>query len=807
MRDDLEFIEGLTADPDWHGLLVVATARPSIGARVDADWTRLELAPLAGRDAHALVDALVGDALPAELLERIVARSDGNPLFIEELLRTWVSIGTLDRPDPGGRWRLTAPATDIPLPTTIQSIYASQLDDMSGEARLAARRAAVAGRRFPIDVLPELGTADSAAAVAELGRRAVVSGPQGDALLGDTYGYRHALVRDAAYASLARAERADLHVRLAAWLEDVAGIDAGLIAAVIGGQYADALANASALTATVGAGLSRSDVAERAATWLERAGDRAIATAAYDAARADLGRAVELTPEDDAPALGRRLTRLGDSFAGTGSLDLAVDAYQRAVSTLEAALVERAPQRAAGDPARRSLAAAARALGHARFEQTRFAEAVAVADRALALVGDDEGRRLPLELLALEARNALSNDPSSLLAEAARLRDRAGAQGDPDLALAAMHTEVRIRSEVGQATSEDFRALADRFEERGRWREATSALVNAMKLAVDDETFGSVAGRAAVSADAHGLRESQVWIALLRAERDLVSGDWERATLDALAGIEIGEANAYHRAVVRSWSCSGRSPPPRRPHHARARRDVVRGTQPGEHLPDSPYGRLMHAAIDVDLASVGLRDADAPTLARLESGFGLPYDSPDWLLAIERVVGAMLDAGLIDDVRTAIALVPPPTPERDPLTAVSDALTRSWVHEADADRVGAIASARAGLAMEKAASAPWWTCRLLEVLERADAVDFLTRMKLARIRSGCASARWPTAHDRGCPEATRGRHPGASARARQSQSVVYVSILTSKSILLKWEAETHVWVSSVHVVRSRWSVE
>ncbi|HEX6868132.1 MAG TPA: hypothetical protein VF119_04970, partial [Candidatus Limnocylindrales bacterium] len=720
--DEIAFIEGLTADPDWHRTLVVATGRPSVTGRVDGDWVRLDLASLAAGDARELIEALVGAALPSDLVDRILDRSDGNPLFIEELLRTWVSVGTLERSGPAGPWRLAAPATDIPLPTTIQAIYASQLDDLSGEARTTARRAAVAGRRFPVEALPELGATEPDLAVAELTRRAVVNGPQPDELLGDTYGYRHALVRDAGYASLARAERADLHLRLAQWLEGAAGGDADLIAAAIGGHYADGLANASVLTSTVGSGLDRAAVAALAATWLERAGETAIATAAYDAARESLGRALELTPDDDLLDRGRRLTRLGQSFSGSGSLDQAIDADERAVACFEAALANGTLDDAERSLAQLGLAGAARALGMARFEQTRFGDAADIAARALALAGDDDRATVPLELLAIEAELALTNDARSLSAELADVRRRAHATGDPDLALEAVHTDVRVRSEAGEATADEFLDLAGRFEARRRWREATGAMIDAVKVSGADGSFDVNADRADALADAHGLAESKVWIAMLRALRGLESGDWGVATDHALAGIAIGEANGYHRAVVRSWFVLGPIAAARGDRATLERAASWFAARERQNtFPDSPYARLMHEGIAIDLAAVGLGDRPRPTIGRLDAAFALPYDSSDWLAAIERVICAMLDAGLIEDARAAIDLVPAPAPGRDPLAAVSGALTRAWVAAASGDREAAIAQARAGLGFDAAATAPWWAYRLLRVLDEGGA--------------------------------------------------------------------------------------
>ncbi len=754
-EDEVAFIERLGADPGWNGLLVVGTARPSMGARAGDTWDRMDLAPLPSVDARGLVHALVGDALPAELAARIVERADGNPLFIEELLRTWVSLGTLDRAGPDGTWRLMAPATEVSLPTTIQAIYASQLDDLPGDARTTARRAAVAGRRFPIAILPELGSTDAAGTVDELARRAVVSGPAEDRVLGDTFSYRHALVRDAGYASLARAERADLHLRVARWLEAAAGEAVDSFAASIGGHYADALASTSRIAAAVGSGLDRDAVADRAASWLERAGDRAIELAAHDSARTALRRAIELTRSEDSDTLGRRLTRLGDSLAGSGNLDEAIDAYARATICFETGLdagtaleagagpEARGPTSADTAARRRNLSRAARALAAAHFEQTRFSEALAVADRAGKLVGtEDDVARLPLDLIAIEARNALVNNARSLLPEATALRARGTAIGDPDLVLAAMHTDVRLRSEAGEDDVEEWRALADGYAARGRWSAATKAMLNAAARTSDAAAFEALAVRTDALAEARGQTESRAWLAQTRALRAFATGDWDQATDRALFALGLGEADSYHRVVVRTWFVLSPIAVARGDRGILERAAAWFEVRDREQtFPDSPYGRLMHAAIDIDLASAGLRPRTPPDLARLERAFGLAYDSADWLSAIERVVRAMLDDGRIEDARTALAAVPErPAAEREPLTGMSAALTRAWVAEAAGDRAAAASAARAALAND-AEAAPWWAYRLLGVLERVGSAtaedldrarDIETRLRLAR---------------------------------------------------------------------------
>ncbi|HET7028783.1 MAG TPA: adenylate/guanylate cyclase domain-containing protein, partial [Candidatus Limnocylindrales bacterium] len=283
--DVVAFLDEVMARSPRGGRLIVATARPSFAegaAWADGDGAggrrSFGLATLHETDASALVHELVGDALPDALVARVAERSDGNCLFIEELLRSWVGTGALVRGTGG--WTLTIDPDDAALPSTVQTIYAAQLDDLPTGARAAARRASVAGRRFPLAALDALGVPAAEAAVEELGRRALVSGPYADPATGDSFAYRHALLRDAGYASLARAERADLHVRLARWLEAAAGDDGDALAAAIGDHLARALASAPALASEVAPGLDREACGEEAATWFERAGTRALADGA-----------------------------------------------------------------------------------------------------------------------------------------------------------------------------------------------------------------------------------------------------------------------------------------------------------------------------------------------------------------------------------------------------------------------------------------------------------------------------------------------------------------------------------------------
>src|SRR5947209_71146 len=174
--DLLVFLELAGNSPRSAGRLVVASTRPVL-LDEQPEWVdrgeRLDLPLLPPRETEELVRELVGEAFPAELVVRVAERSAGNPLFVEELLRTWAAVGILAADEAG--WRLAAPAEEVNLPLTVQAIYAAQLDDLPPSARAAARRAAVAGRRFAREALAVLEVEEPEAALKTLVPRAPVS--------------------------------------------------------------------------------------------------------------------------------------------------------------------------------------------------------------------------------------------------------------------------------------------------------------------------------------------------------------------------------------------------------------------------------------------------------------------------------------------------------------------------------------------------------------------------------------------------------------------------------------------------------
>ncbi len=723
------------------GRLVIATARPSVletGAFADG-WERIELPTLDGTDARALVDELTGSALPAALAEQIVARSDGNCLFIEEILRAWVGAGILVETGAGGV-RLAVDPDEVPLPPTVQAVYAAQLDDLPGTARQAARRGSVCGRRFPVDVLPTLGIDAAPDAVAALGRRGIVGPPVQAQLVGDELAFRHALLRDAGYASLGRAERADLHVRTARWLEEMAGDLAGELAAVIGGHYADAVAEAPALAAAVAGGLDRATAASLAAGWLETAGDRALERGARAGAAELFRRSAGLTGSTEGVDRARRHRRNGEAIAGTGDLEEAAAAFGTAAELARQALDAPGAPPAAATGARRELALASAGLARARYEQIRFAEALAVADAALAVVGDDLPEAVPLHLARLRGIEGVSNDYTAVYRESERVLEAAVATGDPLLAFEARRLRLAFAANLGSETADEWSALAEEARALGRWSEAAGALSAASELiaAQDPSAAARLLDEAEATAEARGLSERLCWIGLIRASAALRGGDWEAGVAAARAGLQLAVRLRYDRAAVRTWFAVTPMAA------ARGDRATLEWAAAwfAEHeasFPHSPYGTVQHAGVDLRLADAGLGDPPALDDETLLAGLAIDDDSPEWLAAVERIMEGAIAGGQVDLARRMVELLPAVGAEGSrALALASRALIASWLAGAAAPDGtaapdGGATYARHALGHAREAGAPWWMSRVIRLLARHGAATAAETAEAAAI--------------------------------------------------------------------------
>ena len=162
---------------------------------------------------------MAGNAgLSPEIVTEIVARTDGVPLFVEELTRAVLESG--DRDNRIAAVLAASPLPSAAIPATLLASLFARLDRLGTVAREVAQVGAVIGREFGYDLIDRVARRPAAELQAGLGRLTEAgllfcrgTAPQ------STYLFKHALVQAAAYGTLLRARRQELHVRVAAVLE------------------------------------------------------------------------------------------------------------------------------------------------------------------------------------------------------------------------------------------------------------------------------------------------------------------------------------------------------------------------------------------------------------------------------------------------------------------------------------------------------------------------------------------------------------------------------------------------------------
>ncbi|WP_035484528.1 AAA family ATPase [Geminicoccus roseus] len=201
--------------------LLVVTFRPELAPPWEGHphATLLTLGRLGTRQVLAIAERVArGWRLPDEVLGRILAKSEGVPLFVEELTKTVLEAGLLD--DVGDGPAPAGPSSALEVPATLQDSLMARLDRMAPVKEVAQTAAAI-GREFGYALLaavstlppPELGRALDQLVAGEL---LFVRGTPPEA----SYAFKHALLRDAAYESLLKSSRARLHGRIAAALQE-----------------------------------------------------------------------------------------------------------------------------------------------------------------------------------------------------------------------------------------------------------------------------------------------------------------------------------------------------------------------------------------------------------------------------------------------------------------------------------------------------------------------------------------------------------------------------------------------------------
>ena len=306
-------------------LLLLCLARPDLlerrptwgSGRTNAVAIALE--PLDVPETEKLVRALLAGGSDRPV-DEIVARTEGNPLFVEEYVHILV--------DQGSR---------AVVPPTLHGVIAARIDATTPGVKQLLHEASVIGRDFWLDAMP---TAPAAADVAEAERRGLISrrarrGPSGS----PTFVFRHGLIRDVAYASLSKAERTRVHDHYSRWLESAAGERAQEYAEIVAYHAERAFALAYELDPSAARPLG-----ERAFALLSRTAVAASARGEFRASRqlndralaVAIGGGVSPAAQGSARALAAIIKlRLDSDSAAVNELDRAIQAARNLGPSVE----------------------------------------------------------------------------------------------------------------------------------------------------------------------------------------------------------------------------------------------------------------------------------------------------------------------------------------------------------------------------------------------------------------------------------------------------------------------------------------
>lgn len=385
--EDLHVAEEVTLDFLEHAaewvrelpLLILTIARPDLLER-RSGWmggkrsaTTLFLDPLSGTESLALVQAiLVGKAAPDPLVKAVLDQAEGNPLFMEELLRALIERSVLV--EGHDRWDLAVPLAELAIPDTVHAVIAARLDALPVVEKRVLQAAALQGKDFWLGGLRLVSNGDHVdeALRALVGKELIVPKRRSTLAGEQEFTFRHILIRDVAYGSIPKTQRWPKHARVAHWMQQVAGDRRA--------EFADFIAHhwLQVMTLRSDLGLPVDDAAHREAiASLQLAGDRAASVYANTTAIDHYSRAMDLDPPLQ-PRL-QALEARGNVWTLLGQYDRAREDFS-GLRTLA---------QSAGEP--RWEAVALDHLGHTFRKQDQITTALQHLEPALALsrqVGD-----------------------------------------------------------------------------------------------------------------------------------------------------------------------------------------------------------------------------------------------------------------------------------------------------------------------------------------------------------------------------------------------------------------------------------
>jgi class 3 adenylate cyclase/tetratricopeptide (TPR) repeat protein len=588
--DSVELLHGALRDKP---LLLLSAARPSLYER-RPEWMagrpnhqRLDLSLLADDASAQLVAEILqkADTVPDRLRDLIVERAEGNPFYVEELIKMLIEQGVIERvtndelrvtseedsslvarhSSLAESWHFHLDRLDaIHVPATLTGVLQARLDSLPAVERETLQRASVVGRLFWDAAVAYVGEADPATVAPiwpALGLRELVYPREETAFEGThEYVFKHALLRDVTYESVLLRRRRDYHQRAAQWLIIAGGDRVDEYADLIAAHYAAA--------------------GERPAEahWQTRAGKHAAARFALPEAERAISRALVLLPKGDVATRYELLLERESIYQLQGRRDRQT-ADLAALAELVAKLNQPGPSAEValryasfynftGDyDAALNAAATAEPLAVAAGDAERQAKAHLQAGQAHRARGEYELARADFHLAIDLARRG-----GARYAEAEALRGlgiTAQEQGDTTGQRETFERSLALAREIGDRRTErrTLNSLGVIEENVGNYEQARAYFEQSLALgrAIGDRTgVGTVLGNLGVTAmdtgDLTGARANfEEALAIARETGDTVGVDVWLLNLAFVAATEGDTATAltYYNEAARGFEAAG----------------------------------------------------------------------------------------------------------------------------------------------------------------------------------------------------------------------------------------------------------
>ena len=308
----LDFVAHLVKELSDSRLMVLCLTRPTLFER-RPKWgggplyLRLDLLPLAYKDAAALVGEILQkvEDVPDDLRSMVVNSAEGNPFYVEELIKMLIDDGVIVRGDE--HWRVEmSRLKGARVPPTLTGVLEARLDSLSGDEKDVLQRASVVGRLFWDATVADLHVegerpVNVSATLEAVRAHELVFRHERSAFAGaDEYLFKHAILHDVVYETVLLKLRRVYHRQVAAWLESHSGGRVSEFAGLIADHY------------------ERAGEAAAAAQWWRRSGEAAQQTSAYREAMMAYERALRLLPTDDYDGRAGILVKLGSIYDSVG---------------------------------------------------------------------------------------------------------------------------------------------------------------------------------------------------------------------------------------------------------------------------------------------------------------------------------------------------------------------------------------------------------------------------------------------------------------------------------------------------------